>query len=672
MNFYLKLARHKRIIQFFFLVFFCLIIYIPSLKNGFIWDDDAYLYKSSWIQKTDGLRVIWLTHKTFQYYPLVFTSFWLEHNLWGLNPFGYHTVNLILHILNAFLLFWLALKIYPRLAFIVTLLFAIHPIQVETVAWIAERKNLLSLFFFLLSTLVYLRFDHTRRIRYYLLSVVMFVFALLSKSVAACFIFVPALYKWWRDGKVTWREARLSAIFIVLGLLSGLHTLYLELYNVGAHGKEFALTLLERVILSGKVIFFYIHKIIFPFHFMFFYPRWQIDVRIWWQWLFPVAVMAALGLLIYYRKRTGRGALALFIFYVVSIFPALGFVNVFPMKFSFVADHFSYLSTPALLLLLCTGLTFSFDKLKIKFFALRSTPFRIFLMGLFIFMVIYLCGKSMVLTQNYKNETTLWSNLIRDNPKAWIAYNNLGVIYDNVGKTESAIDLYTRAITINPDYSEAYNNRGNVYRDRGNIQQAISDFNKAIAINPNFAEAYNNRGTTYRNQGNIRQAILDYNKAIEIDSSEPNIYYNRAIAYEEQGNIRQAVSDYTRVIAINPNDAEAYNNRGTIFSNQGSFSKAISDYTKAIVINPKYANTYNNRGLAYFNQGNLFRAISDYTRAIEINPGYAEAYNNRGVAYFMVKEYSKAWADAHKAEGSGYTVNPEFLNALKRASSKEE
>ena len=405
MNLDPKLLKHKRFLQILLIAFLCLMIYIPSLRNGFIWDDDSNLYKSQWIQKADGLKVIWSTDKMYQYYPVVFTTFWLEHRLWGLSPLGYHAVNLTLHILNALLFFWIVSKIYPGLAFISALLFAIHPIQVETVAWVTECKNLLSLFFFLLAVLAYLGFDNTKRKRYYLLTLLLFILALMSKSVAVCFIFFPVLYKWWKDNKVTWREVKLSIAFIATGLIIGLYTLYLELYHVGA-GEAFSLSFLERLVLSGRAALFYIYKLIFPFNFMFFYPRWQIDPHIWWQWLFLLGVILILAGLIIYRKRIGRGALALFIFYLISIFPVLGFLNVFPMQFSFVADHFSYLSTPFLLLLLCATVSLIFNRLTSKFPRLHSAPFKILWISLFILIVAYMCSKSMILTRNYKDETT--------------------------------------------------------------------------------------------------------------------------------------------------------------------------------------------------------------------------------------------------------------------------
>lgn len=415
---YIRRLEYSKFLQIFLVILFCIIVYGPSLKNGFIWDDDFYLYKNPWIQRTDGLKAIWFTHKMPQYYPIVFTTFWLEHKLWGFHPFGYHLANLIFHILNALLVFWVVQKLYARLALPVALLFAIHPIQVETVAWITERKNLLSLFFFLLAILAYLRFDRNRGIRYYLLTVIMFVCALLSKSIAVCFIFFPVLYKWWQDGKVTWREVRLSIPFVAIGILSAINTIYLELHKVGAKGNEWGMTFLERFVLSGRILVFYIYKLCIPFKFMFFYPRWTVNITEWWQWLFPLASIFLLGFLFYYRHHISRGALTLFLFYIISIFPALGFVNVYPMRFSFVADHFSYLSTPCLLLLLCVIIRSFLVKLNIKFPLLMSLPYKSVMGSLFVIIIIYMGGKSMALTQNYKNAVVLWEDVICKNPKA--------------------------------------------------------------------------------------------------------------------------------------------------------------------------------------------------------------------------------------------------------------
>jgi protein O-mannosyl-transferase len=513
------MVDRKKAFQAFVIVILCFIIYLPSLQNGFIWDDSENIYSSPWIKSTEGLRVIWLSREMYQYYPLTFTTFWLEHKLWGLYPFGYHAVNLDLHILNALLVFLIVLQLYPRLAFLSALLFAIHPIQVGTVARITECKNLLSLFFFLLAVLAYLHFERKQRLRYYLIAVSMFACALLSKPIAICFIFFPVLYGWWREGRVTRRQVRLSVAFVVIGLMSAFYTLNFEfLYNLRGRSELFHLTFPERFLLSGRIILFYIYKICLPFNFMFFYPRWPVNIAVWWQWLFTAGVGLIVGALIYYRKTIGRGALALFIFYLISIFPVTGFMNVYGMSFSFVADHFSYFSTPALLLLLCASLAILFDRLRIS---------RVIKGGFFGLAVVYLCAESMALTGNYKNDHTLWNNLIKQDPKSWPAYVFLGLC----SKPKDALPLYDKAIQFNPDCVWCYANRGRVYQNQGNLSQALLDYNKAIQVNPGFDLAYSGRGVVYYLQNDLDQAIADFSRAIAIYPHDATPYYYRAMAY---------------------------------------------------------------------------------------------------------------------------------------------
>jgi len=545
----LKFLQNKKIFQLSLIAFLCLIIYFPSLRNAFIWDDDTNLYNNPWVQKIMGLKSIWLSDKLYQYYPLDFTTFWIEHKLWGLNPFGYHAVNLSLHILNALLVFWVIRRLYARLAFPVALLFAIHPIQVETVAWITERKNLLSLFFFLLAVPAYLRFDRTKRAKDCLVTVAMFVCAMLSKPVAICFIFFPVLYKWWRDAKVTWREIKLFSLFAAIGLLPTVHTLFLEYYHVGAQGRGFGLTFLQRFILSGRILFFYIYKLIFPFNFIFFYPPWTINIRIWWQWLFTPVAILAICLFLRYSKRIGRGLAALFIFYVISIFPVLGFINVYGMKFSYVADHFSYLSTPVLLLLICASATFISDKLRIKY---PITSYAFLKYATFAFLIIYMCSTAMMLTKNYKNETVLWSNLIRQNPKCGIAYNNLAAEYISMGENEKAIALSKKAIEIEPDEipPRAYYNLGNAYYNLGRKEEAMQAGLKAIEIDPRYAEAYNNLASVYSEVGRIDKAIELWNKVIQIDPNFAIAHFNLAVFYYRQGKYGLAIQHCDKVIEL--------------------------------------------------------------------------------------------------------------------------
>jgi len=508
-------SRYNRLFQALAIVFLCLFIYIPSLTNGFIWDDDTNLYNSLWLQAQNGLKVIWSWDKMYQFYPLNFTSFWLEHKLWGLNPAGYHTVNMLLHIFNALIIFRIVQMLYPRAAFIATLLFAVHPIQVETVAWITERKNLLSLFFFLLAFLAFIRVERTKKLQDYFFTIALFVCALLSKSIAASFIAVPVLYEWWKRGAVTRQTIRFSLILFAIGLFGALLSVYLELYHAGAHGTAFALSFPEKFILAGRIILFYIYKSCLPFNFIFIYPRWTVDMHQWWQWLFPAVATSILAILIICSKKIGRGALALFVFYLIAIFPVMGFLNVFSMQFSFVADHYSYLTTPCLFLLLCAGLIFLYDHVRIYLPELPSRLRRIIKYGALSLVIVYLCGSCMVLTRNYIDETTLWTNVLKANSKAGIAYINLGVIYSQLGRNEEAVGLLKKALET--DYRKAitFNNIGLIYADMGNAGEAESAYQKAIEIEPELSYPYLNLSFLYFQQKEYASALKYADQTIE-------------------------------------------------------------------------------------------------------------------------------------------------------------
>jgi len=625
--------------QLFLIALLCALIYLPSLWNGFIWDDDTNLYKSLWIQG-GGLKLIWFSNQMYQYYPVNFTTFWLEHKLWGLNPFGYHAVNLSLHILNAILVFWVVRKLYARLALPVALLFAIHPIQVETVAWITERKNLLSLFFFLWALLAYLRFDRTRIFKYYLFTAALFVLALLSKSIAVCFIFFPIFYKWWEDGRVGLREIKLSLVFIAIGLLSALHALYLEFYHVGAQGRDFSLNLLQRLILSGRIIFFYIYKLTFPFKFIFFYPPWTIAVNVWWQWLFSLAAVFLLFILFFYKKALGRGALTLFIFYIISIFPVLSFLNVYGMRFSYVADHFSYLSAPILLLLICASIAFFLDKLKNKIQALSTPAYRFLGRGIIGLAIVYMCIESMALTRNYQNEFILWKNLLKENPKAWIAYNNLATAYANAGEIERALPLYNKAIEIKPDYAEALDNLGTAYTKMGRNEEALALY-KGMAVNPDFTRSpivHYKLGNLYLKISRNEDAVIEYKKAIELcakakqyDSIAKEASYNLGNAYYGIGRKQEATKAYKEAIQTGPGNVEALNNLASVFVEAGQINKAIDLWEKAV----------------------------------QMDPEFATAHFNLAVFYFRDKKYDLAIEHCDKAIALGRKIDPKFLKLLK-------
>jgi len=643
------LMRHLKLIQISLLIILCLGVYASSCKNGFIWDDDDYVYNNSYIQNAEGLKYIWLSRKTPQYYPIIFTMFWLEHKLWGLNPFGYHVVNLIFHIINALLLFLILQKLCPGFAFPVALLFAIHPIQVETVAWITERKNIMALFFFQLALLAYLRFDRVGNIKSYLIVIGFFICALLSKSISVCFVFIPVLYKWFKDNKVNFREIKISLPLIFIGFLAAINTIYMEFYHVGARGVDWSLSLLGRFILSGRIALFYIYKVCFPFKFMFFYPRWSVDVTIWWQWIFSISVISFLIFLFYYRRHIGRAAIVLFSFYIISIFPALGFFNVYPMIYSFVADHFSYLSMPWLLLLICSSTYFIFDKLSNRFLFLKSYLGKISGWLIFSIIIISMCVKSQALTRNYNNIFIFWKDSIAKNPQSWMAYNNLGLAYARAGKDQEAIANYKKSIEINPKYVQAYNNLGLAFGRRGEHKQAIDYYRKALEINPDSAETYNSLGLIYDSLGEFNKARGYYEKSIEIKPNYIYAYNNLGLLYDSLGQQSKAVVVLIKAIKINSNYAEIYNTLGIVNYHQEKYKEAVSNYQRAIEIDFNFADAYYNLGVVYVSLGEHKKAINNFKKSIEIYPSFAKAYYNLGAVFLRIHQYAKAEINLNKA-----------------------
>src|SRR5688572_21356693 len=305
-----------------------LIAYLPAFRAGFIWDDPDYVVNNATLRSLDGLRQIWFVPRaTPQYYPLVHTSFWIEYQLWGLNPSGYHAVNVLLHALASILL-WRVLKLLevPG-AWLAAGIFALHPVHVESVAWVTERKNVLSGVFYLASALAFLHFEETaeprRRWRFYAMSLLLFVVALLSKTVTASLPAAILLVAWWKRGRVTWRDLMPLIPFFVTGVALALRTAQFEREHVGASGAEFDFTWAERILIAGRAAWFYAWKLIAPVNLSFIYPRWTIDDRAAAQYAFPIAAIALVMTLALLRRRIGLGALVAVLFFGGTLVPAL-------------------------------------------------------------------------------------------------------------------------------------------------------------------------------------------------------------------------------------------------------------------------------------------------------------------------------------------------------------
>jgi protein O-mannosyl-transferase len=531
--------------------------FLPTLKNGFIFDDRDLVTENAAVKDPSGLGRIWFTYETRQYYPLVFTGFWLEHKLWGLHPAGYHAVNVLLHTMNAILFWLILLQLAPRIAFICAILFAVHPIQVETVAWVSEQKNLLGLLFYFLSFLAFLKFHDSRKKRLYALSIGFYVCALLSKSVAASLGIMIIFYCWWKGRTIRQHAAKIS-LFLGLGIAAILQSIILESVYVGAQGAAWNLTFVERCLLAGRIVWFYLVQTWLPLgNFLFFYPRWEIQASSPFWWAYLITVIAVWAVLFRLRSRIGNTAVILYSAYILSIAP-MAFFNIFPMLFSYVADHFSYFSVAFLFMMLCGCAVAGKDRVLAAIPPGKRGIMRTSIYVLTTIFVLLLSCKSFGLTKNYANGTVLFENLIVKNQGAWAAYNNLGNAYIAQGRPDKAIPVLEKTVQLRSDYALGFNNLGAAYAQIHDTSRAALNFQKAIELAPRMPSAYSNLADLYAFQDQYDAAAALYSKAIELNPRNSMIYIKLAIVLSLQGHKQEAAAVMKAIETIDPDNARAH------------------------------------------------------------------------------------------------------------------
>jgi len=536
--------------------------YWPVFSAGFIWDDDDYVTQNQALHDADGLRQIWFTPAaTPQYYPLVHTTFWVEYHLWGLDPLGFHLVNVLLHATGAILLWRLLAGLKLPGAWLAAAVFALHPVQTESVAWITELKNVLSAVFYFSAALCYLRFaglgeaagDDRRRGRYYFAALFLFVAALLSKTVACSLPAALALVIWWKKDRLGWGDLLLLAPFFVLGAGLGLATAWLEKNHVGAAGADWSLTFADRGLIAGRALWFYAANLLWPTHLAFIYPRWVINARIWWQWLFPAAVAAVVVGLWLARKQVGKGPLVAVLFFCGTLLPALGFVNVYPMRFSFVADHFQYLASLGLIALAAGLAEYFFETVSWP----GSRQLRLVLAGSLLCLLGVLtwcqCG-------SYRTPETLWRDTLARNPRSWMAHTNLGRLLAQRGEYAEAETHYLAALGSYPGEGSIHYNYANLLARTDRPEAAIEQYREALQIAPEKAQAHNNLGSVLNKLHRTDEAIAEYERAIFYDPAYADAYYNLGNALSAEHKMYGAVAAFQRAARLKP-DSDVFRKR---------------------------------------------------------------------------------------------------------------
>jgi protein O-mannosyl-transferase len=556
-----------------------LFAYWRTLRGGLLWDDDYHVTRPE-LQTVTGLWRIWFDlGATAQYYPLLHSAFWLEHRLWGDAVLGYHLVNITLHIISAFLVVLIVRRLALPGAWLAGFIFALHPICVEAVAWISEQKSTLSGAFYLAAALSYLHYDETRRKSAYLLATGMFVLALLSKTVTATLPAVLLVVLWWRWGRLNWRRDVFPLLpWFAAAVPMGLFTVAVEKTVIGAQGPEFALTIAQRVLLAGRTLWFYAMKVVWPANLTFNYPRWKLNSGVWWQYLFPVGAWAcAVGF--WFLARRYRAPLASLLIFGGSLFPVLGFLNVYPFRYSYVADHFQYLASLGIIVPLASGLAAG----------ARAWP----RMGApNVLAALLVAGLGLLTwrqTGMYRDAETLYRETLARNPASWLAHNNLGsalvLIPDQL---PAAIAEYEAALRIEPNYPEAHFNLGAALvrtQIPERAPEAIAEYEAALRIKPDYAEAHNNLGNALSHlPGRLPDAIMHYEAALRIkpDLARTHMNLGNALA-QTPGRLSDAIAHYQAALRIEPDSAEAHFNLGNALTQiPGRRSEAIAEYQAAL------------------------------------------------------------------------------------------
>jgi tetratricopeptide (TPR) repeat protein len=658
-----------------------LIAYWPVLRGGFIWDDDAHVTKPV-LRSLHGLWRIWFEMgATQQYYPVLHSAFWVEHRLWGDAPLGYHLLNVVLHATAACLFGLILRRFWKRdgAAWLAAFLFALHPVGVESVAWISEQKNTLSAVFYLLAAMTHLRWRETLVVKQvglggrarplapsalgvspnersgataqpylYFLALGLFVLALLSKSVTATLPAALLLILWWQHGRLSWKRDILPLLpWFVIGTVAGLFTAWVERKYIGAEGASFTLSLLQRCLLAGRVAWFYLAKLVWPGNLLFIYPHWTVDAAAGWQYLFPLAAVALILALWLLRRRT-RGPLAGALFFLGTLFPALGFFNVYPFLFSYVADHFQYLASLGIIALAAAGWARWTQGAMAEDAAgrPRGRP------GSLLVAIPVLCllgGLTWRQSRLYRDPQILYRATLERNPGAWIVDTSLGAALVEAGRVPEAISYYERALRLAPNYAQGYYDLGNALTIAGRFSEAIDCYGRALRLKPYYVDAYNNRGIALADAGRLYEAIVEYEKALQLQPDHVESHNNLANVLLRLHRPTEAMTHYQRALQLSPDLAEPHYGLGVALASARQLPEAIAQYERALQLKPDYFEAHANLAGALANTGQLPEAIAEYEAALRLKPDDAAVHYNLGLALRLVGRTEEAQAQFEDA-----------------------
>ena len=663
-----KISRGQVLLWSALLCGVTLATYLPALRGGFIWDDDTFLTQNKLIKAADGLYRFWFTREAPDYWPVTSTTLWLEWRLWGMHALGYHATNLVLHIGEALLLWKLLDRLRVPGAFLAALLFAVHPVNVESVAWITQRKNLMAMLFFLLAILFFLKTElaagppkngsaaaappagpplaepRRRGMLWYGLSLCAFALGMLSKgSVAMLPVVLLGLLAWRRrlsarDGMALLPFFAVAAVFTIVDIWFQNHGSAEAIRQAGVF---------ERLAGAGAVVWFYLYKLLVPLNLVFIYPQWRIQANELRWWLAPLAVLGVSALL--WRQRAGRARPLLFAwgYFCVMLVPVMGLTDTYFMKFSLVADHYAHLAMIGVLATVAASWAQWRARTGPKLLQCgaagpqdvaagapgwRIRAIRELRAPHLAAVAVVSCLACLTWRQSgiYRDVQTLYETTLEKNPGCWVARSNLALVLADAGHLAEAIAQGEEALRLKPDLPEARYNLGRALSRAGRLPEAIVQYREALRLRPNYPEAQYNLGNDLRSAGRISEAIERYEQALRLKPDFLDARTNLANLLELSGRTAEAMAQYAEALRINPADAEARNNLGNALAEAGRLPEAIAQFGEALRLEPDFPEAHNNLGMALADAGRLPEALSHFEQAVRLRPDYAEAHGNLG------------------------------------------
>ena len=593
--------------------------YLPAmLWGGFVWDDNLCI-KVDPVQEVSGLWQIWFSpsniEKEVHYWPLVYTTFWLEHKLWGFDPTGYHIVNVLLHLANTLLLWHLVRRLAVPGAWMVAAVFAVHPLHVESVAWVIERKDVLSGLFYLVAVLAWMRFVEQSRRGWYACSLALYVMGLLSKSIVVTLPVALLIWHWWQQGRVTSTDLLRLVPFGVIGLVITVGDLS---FYQSREALSLGYSLTERTLIAARALWFYAYKLLWPTNLAVIYPRWDIRVSDPLAWGYLVATIALAVALWRFRTRIGRGPLAGALFFVITLSPVLGFVDYGYMEFAFVADRFQYLAGIGVMAVVIGTATYGIGRLPSIW--KKGAP------GVVAVTLVVLGMLTWRQASIYRDDETFNRHILALNPQALDAHLNLGSFLGGQGRYEEALKAARVAVAQHPNYFKAHVLLGGILTGLGHVEEAEIYLRHAVALNPQAGDAHSNLGAALFKQGRFEEAEIYLRHAVALNPQTGDAHSNLGAVLFEQRRFEEAETHLRHAVALNPQDVDAHSNLGAVLFEQRRFEEAETHLRHAVALNPQAGDAHSNLGAVLFEQRRFEEAETHLRHAVALNPQDVDAF----------------------------------------------